>query len=453
MSRFLLTVAACVCFSALSAWAEVADAEAALAPLREQAERGDMRATRQLYLRYAVAGQVEQARNWAARYNDLLAARAEAGDAKLMLQLGSRYLTGEDYTPQSLEKAVTWFSRAAEAGEPAGAYVLGEVFAKQGNAVISKESYERAYELYTKRLEANAADADSLYWLGFMQQNGIGVQRDAAAGIARMEQAAELGSVWAATQLFKTYYNGIGVERDPARAYAFARRLADEKQDGAMAYLVASTLIFGRDGIPQDEALGERYLEQAVRANIPDAIYMKASRLEAAGRMDAALPLLRQAASMQQREAVVRLGALLLRGAEGVEADSSRGLALLELAGNRQGSPQAAWELARYYEEAGERDVADSWYVTASNRGVAQAMARRGMLHLLPGPHVSWSPTEAYRWWRAGKQAGDSTCVLYVNLFLYAFTPLLLLLVFGIPAYLGHRAGKRRTDLRLTIDD
>ena len=445
MSRLLLLMAAVCAWVAMPARADEA-LDARLAPLREQAEQGDMQAARQLYMRYAVAGQVEQARAWAARYNDLLAARAEGGDAKAMLQLGSRYLTGGDYTPQSLEKAVTWFTRAEEAGEPAAAYVLGEIFAKQGNVAGAKQYYEHAYELYSKHVEQNAADAEALYWLGFMQQNGIGVERDAPAGIARLEQAAQLGSAWADSQLFKTYYNGIGTPRDPARAFSYARRLADDKQDAAMAYLVASTLIFGRDGIEQDIPLGERYLEQAVKANIPDAIYMKASRLEAADRLGDALPLLRQAASMQQPEAVVRLGALLLHGAEGVvEADVPRGLALLELAGNRLDSPQAAWELARYYDEVGERALADPWYITASNRGVAQAMARRGLLHLLPTRNVTWSPTETYRWWRIGKQAGDPTCTRYVNIFLYIFTPLLLLLALGLPAYIGHRARRTRS--------
>lgn len=418
------------------------ESEARLAPLRRQAEQGDLHAAQQLYMRYAVAGNLEEARAWAARYNELLADRAEAGDAKAMLQLGSRYLNGGDYTPQSIEKAVTWFTRASEAGEPTAAYVLGVVFAKQGNVPISTQAYERAYSLYSQRLESAPDDAETLYWLGFMQQNGIGVARDVPAGIARLEQAAARGSAWAASQLFKTYTNGVGVPRDEAKAFAYARQLADEKQDGMMAYVVASALIFGR-GVAQDAPLGERYLDQAVQANIPDAIYMKATRLEAAGKQAEATPLLRQADSMLQPDAVVRYGLMLLHGAEGVAQDEPRGLARLEAAANRFQSPQAAWELARYYDANDEKDLADSWYVVASNRGVAQAMARRGLLHLLPGPYVSWSPTETYRWWRAGKEAGDPLCSLYINLFLYVFTPLLLLLVFGVPAWLGHRARKR----------
>lgn len=445
MSLRLPTLALC----ALLSWPLVAqqpaeaDLEARLEPLHRQAEAGDMHAVQQLYMRYAVAGQAEKARTWAARYNELLARRAESGDAKAMLQLGSRYFTGSDYTPRDLEKAVTWFTRASEAGEPSAAYILGDIFARQGNVPISAQAYKRAYDLYTR--QAQGADNETaLYWLGYMELNGIGTERRPAEGIAKLQQAAGQGSAWAASQLFKVYYNGIGTEKDEAKAYTYARMLADEKMDGTMAYVVASALIYGR-GVEQDVPLGERYLDQAVRANIPDAIYMKATRLEGEGRAKEALPLLRQAASMQQPEAALRYGKLLMHGVPGELAqDTPRGLAMLELAANRLNSPQAAWELACYYDSIGESDLADSWYVTASNRGIAEAMARRGLLHLRPGnPYVSWSPTDTYRWWRIGKQAGDPTCALYLNLFLYLFTPLLLLFAFGLPAWLGHRARKR----------
>ena len=412
-----------------------------LLPLKEQAEQGDLHATRQLYLRYAVAGEIEQARTWATHYNKLLAAKAESGDTKAMMQLGSRYMNGAEYTPLDLSKAVTWFSRAAEAGEAPAAYMLGEICTKQGNLLTAKQAYEQAYSIYSQRA-AKGSDPEALYWMGYMEQNGLGIERNAEAGIAKLMQAADAGSAWAATQLFKTYVKGIGVPQDEAKAVAFARRLADEKQDALMAYVTASSYFFGR-GVTKDETLGERYLDQAVRGNIPDALYMKAERLNAAGKRAEALPLYTQAAGMQQREALVKLGAMMLRGAEGVEQDAPRGLSMLELAGNRFSSPAAAWELYRYYSEAGEQGIADSWIVSASNGGVVESFARRGVLHLLPGSCVTWNPTDSYRWWLAGKKAGDATCTLYINLFYYAFIPLMLLLVFGMPLYLSRRMRRK----------
>ena len=417
-------------------------AEDRLAPLKEQAEQGDLHATQQLYMRYAIAGETEEARAWAARYNEQLAALAEGGNTKAMMQLGSRYLSGGDYTPINLEKAVTWFSRAAEAGEAPAAYMLGEIYTRQGNPLMGNKAYAQAYGIYTQKLAADPENLDALYWLGYMEQNGIGVERNTESGIAKLTQAADKGSAWAATQLFKTYVKGIGVPKDEAKAIDLARSIADEQQDALMAYVTASAYLHGK-GVAKDEALGEKYLDQAVRGNIPDAVFMKASRLDAAGKRAEALPLYNQAASMQQREALVKLGTLMLHGAEGVEKDEARGLSMLELAGNRLGSPLAAWELARYYSDAHEQDIADSWYVTASQGGLVESFARRGLLHLIPGSCVTWSPTQTYQWWLAGKKAGDPTCTLYLNLFYYAFIPLLLLLVFGVPIYLSRKMRRR----------
>lgn len=417
--------------------AQETTAEVELESLQQQAQAGDPHATQQLYLRYAISGDTEQARKWAARYNEQLEKLAQQGNSRAQLQLGSRYLAGADYTEQNLEKAVKLFSQASEAGEPSAAYILGEIFAKQGNVPESTRAYERAYELYTRR-----DTAEALYWQGFMELYGIGTKRQAESGIAKLTRAADMGSAWAASQLFKTYYNGIGTPRDVSLALRFARKLADEHKDGTMAYVVATAYLKG-DEVEQDEKLGEQYLDQAAASNNPDAIYVKANRLENSGKLAEALPLYRQAASMQQRDALVRMGKALLLGTDGVEKDESRGLAMVEMAASRYDSPSAAWELACYYDAIGERDLADSWYATAAHRGVAQAMARRGVLHIIPGSEVTWSPTEAYRWWRTGKAAGDSTCRLYLNLFHYGFIPLLLLLVFGTPAYIAHRARRK----------
>ncbi len=412
--------------------------EQRLLPLKKQAEKGDLHAAQQVYMRYGVAGHPEQARAWAARYNEILGERADKGDTNAMLQLGARYLRGGDYTPRDVPKATELFSRAGEAGDPTGLYMLGELFSEAGNAAQAQQSYARAYEIYAKRAEGDK-DVQALYWIGFMEQNGIGTAKNAEQGIAHLQQAAHLGSAWAQAQLFKTFYKGIGTPRDPAKAISYARRLADEHKDALMAYVVACAYLYGRD-VPQDTTIGEAYLDRAVAGNIPDAIYLKSDRLEQAGKKAEALPLLRQAASMKQKEAMERLGGRMLRGESGVTQDVERGLFMLENAS----TAQAAMHLALYYEEVGEQDIADSWYVTASDRGMPQAMARRGLLHLIPGGCVTWDPTRCYQWWRVGADRGDSTCKLYLRLFLYVFTPLLLLLVFGLPIYVGLRARRNR---------
>ncbi len=423
--------------------------EGALHELKEQAEGGDAAAMRQLYMRYAVKGYMEQAKAWADRSTAALEKLGAEGDVVAMLTLGTNYMTGKDLVTPDTAKAVTWLLRAADAGEPAAAYILGDIYAQQKDEEMSRAAYARAYDAYRK-LDAKAAEAGEpknanvLYWLGYMQQNGIGTAADGAAGIALLEQAAELGNPWAYQQLFKTFAQGIATDIDMARAIGYARKIADGGQDGLMAYATALAYLKG-DGVEKDEATGEKYLDMAAKLNIPDAIFLKGQRLQQAGQAEDALRAYAQAASMGQEHALIEAALMLLYG-QGVEKDEARGLAYLETADARLGSPRAPYELARYYESIGEQGLADDWYIAASDAGIIEAMGRRGWLHVLPFSKLDWSPTAAYQWWRTGKENGDPDCTLYQRLFIYAFCPLVLAIVFGLPLltvrYLSRKADK-----------
>ncbi len=417
--------------------------EGSLHDLKTQAEAGDTAAARQVYLRYAARGHMEQAQAWSVRYISLIEKQAEGGAPRAMLTLAMNYLTGKDFVQPDTAKAVSWLLRAADAGEPSAAYILADVYAQQGDADMSRQAYERAYAAYRKLAEEQPGNSNLLYWLGYMQQNGQGTKADAPSGIALLEKAAERGNPWAYSQLFKTYAQGIGTEKDEARAISYAQKLADNAQDGLMAYATASAYLNGQ-GVEKDEALGEKYLDMAVTANIPDAIFLKGYRLQQAGKPAEALPLYTQAASMGQEDATIELALMLLYG-KGVEKDEARGLSYLQTANHRLGSPRAPYELARYYESIGEQDVADDWYISASDAGIIEAMGRRGLLHLNPFSKLSWSPTDAFQWWRVGADEGDETCKLYKNLFLYAFCPFVLIIVFGLPLatvrYMSRKAG------------
>ena len=126
-----------------------------------------------------------------------------------------------------------------------------------------------------------------------------------------------------------------------------------------------------------------------------------------------------------------------------MQKDEARGLSMLQAACDRLNSARAPLEIARYYDSIGEAELANAWYVTASDRGVAEAMSRRGLLHLNPFSGLKWNPTLAYQWWSAGQTAGDAECTLYVRLFLYVFIPVLLILVFGVPSFIVHRLNKK----------
>ncbi len=420
--------------------------EGSLMELKAQAEAGDAAAARQVYLRYAVKGHHKQAQAWSARYMEHLEKQAEGGDTRAMLTLGMNYMTGKDFVKPDTAQAVTWLLRAADAGEPSAAYILGDIYAQQGDAGMSRQAYERAYATYRKLAEEQPDNSNVTYWLGYMQQNGLGTAADGAAGITLLEKAAAMGNPWAYSQLFKTYAQGIGTQKDEARAISYAQKLADSGQDGLMAYATALAYLNGQ-GVKKNEQLGEQYLDMAAAANIPDAIFLKGHRLQQAGKPAEALPFYTQAASMSQEDALIELALMLLYG-NGVEKDEARGLSYLQTANHRLGSPRAPYELARYYESIGERELADDWYISASDAGIIEAMARRGLLHLNPFSKVSWSPTSAYQWWRVGADKGDAACTLAIRLFLYVFCPLVLVIVFGLPIYTVRRLSRQNESER-----
>ncbi len=415
--------------------------ESSLDTLKKDAEAGDAYSARQLYMRYASKNDLETAKEWSQKYEAILKDKAKAGDSKAMLRLAASYLQGSDMFALDLEQAQLWFSAASAAGEPSAAYILAEIFKENEKTELAQQHYTRAYELYSEQSGKDAKNADALYWLGLMQLQAQGCELNIEEGIAKLESAAALNNKWATIQLFKLFADGQLAPRDEQRAINYAETLATTFNDSLMAYATACAYLNGK-GREQDEEKGNQFLEQACKGNIADAIMLKASRLEQAGNITEAIPFYQQAASMAQEQAMTRLGILLLKG-EGVEQDAEQGVAILTTASERFNSQLAPLELAYYYEQAGEQSLADYWYVEASNRGVAQAMARRGLLHLNTNSDLAWNPTLAYRWWKAGSDAGDQTCTNYINTFLYGFIPAVLIICFLGPVLLIRILNKR----------
>lgn len=413
-----------------------AELEQRLEPLKQAAEAGDPAQTRQVYLHYGFAGMQEQAEAWAAKFLDQLRERAEAGDLRAMNTLGRAYLLGDACIVADPAQALLWYTRAADAGDADSAYMLGNILEKQQQSAQAKQAYARAYGLYRREAERDNKP-EPRFRAAYMQLMGQGVPADPAAATAELERLAGEHYLPALYQLFR-HYTGAGNE--PA-AFACARRLADEGQDAQMAYVVADAYLKGK-GVAANPEEGGRWLARAVEAGIPAAQYHRAWELEQEGKDAEAYPLYSAAAAQGNADAAIRAGKMLLEG-RGTDRDDSAGLAYLQRACDAYRSPIAPYELGLYYDGVGERRLADSWYSVASDRGLVEAMPRRGLLHLDPFSEQAWSPTETYRWWKIAADAGDATARLYLRLYLWVFTPLLLLLVFGMPILLVHWLKRR----------
>lgn len=186
-----------------------------LGPFAEAAENVDVNADA-VYeegLRYLNSGDVK---DYAAGMA-LIVTAANAGSAKAMIEVGKFYTAGlgKIITPDfneadTVDIALSWYEKGAEAGEPLLA----------GSAI---------------------SDAAFTYFLG--SEDGS-VQEDDAVALAYFQKAAEYGDPSSINMMVAFYTYGFGVEQDPDKALELGSRLADQgntealysMEDNAYAY-------------------------------------------------------------------------------------------------------------------------------------------------------------------------------------------------------------------------
>ena len=437
--------------------------ETSLKELKIKSEGGDTNSTQKVYETYFQAGYAPQAEAW---FNRLIQQKeknlADTGDVQELKSLGVIYLQGAPFLAPNTEKAIDLLSRAAEQGDANSALKLGNYFATL-NAEESRRFYEKAYTIYKQTVDSIQSDSEltdqqkeALTLLGDMELTGTGTQKNPQAGIAHLEQA-NTGS--ALLRLFQIYEKGIEVPVDLPKALLYVQQLVDHSMTDipanisldSLSFLLANYYLNGKDGIEKNIALGEKYLDKAEHNNYAPAIYYKGLKLKEENKDAEAFNCFIRLASYRGREpnSMMHAALMLMYGAEGVEQDEARALGMLEELANRFGqdnewySGKAPYELALYYDRIGEPAEADVWYRVAAERNVIEAMARKGLNHITPGNEEEWSPTLMYKWWKLGSDAGDPTCSLYLNIFLWGVIPLILIIVFGLPILIVHLLNKR----------
>lgn len=423
------------------------DFESRLSEWKGKAERGDTEAMRQVYLRYAITGFQSEAFDWGKRYLSALTEQAQKGDERSIIKLAELYLTGNDITPRNKETAVYWFAKASDIGNPSGAYIAARLLEEDKEHPCSERVAEydkKAFSLYKGKLESGGKEtAEAAYWLGYMYLKGQGIQPDANEAVRLLKQADE-SNIAAATNLLAVIYaqGSDGISADPHLAFHYYKRLADKHRSPKGAYMTAVSYLRGQ-GVTADPNAAEEYMQKAVQGHFPQALlYMAAAHMRKQ-EYKGAYTLYLQAASLGQADALTQIGKMLING-QGIEKNEEKGAECLEQAANQFGDAVASFELARLREAQGKQDQADSWYFFASERGHPGAMARRGMLHILPSSGYVWNPVRTYLWWRLGRDRGDETCALYFNIFLWIGIPISLFILFGIPSIIVARIQRKR---------
>ena len=155
---------------------------------RRAAERGDVYAQSNLGLMYSLGQGVAPSQEEAIRWFRLAAERDMPG---AQVNLGWMYEFGQG-VERDTEQAAYWYLRAAELG-----YVNG--MNNYGVVAYSKQQYETA--IYWFRQAAERSDPRGMGLLGYMYENGNGIEQCDESAIFWYEQALMHGQAWVAERL------------------------------------------------------------------------------------------------------------------------------------------------------------------------------------------------------------------------------------------------------------
>lgn len=192
---------------------------------------------------------------------------ADGGHPLALYNLGVIYDSGLG-VGRDVEAARRYWTLAAESGLAEAQYNLALLLVELADDGVEVEGYDLARQWLQR--SADGGFVRSQYTLGKMYAEGIGVEPDAARGLALILRAGEAGLVQAQYNLGKMYRDGDGVAADEAEANRWWRLAADRGYAKAQDHL-AESYARGR-GVAQDEVAALAWSMVAARQGHPDSL-------------------------------------------------------------------------------------------------------------------------------------------------------------------------------------
>ncbi|KAG0224578.1 hypothetical protein BGW41_005044 [Actinomortierella wolfii] len=273
-----------------------------------------------------------------------LEARAQGGDIKAQVALALKYEYGTG-TQQNYSEAHKWYFRAAALGSQEARHKLLS-FNYDGR--ITLQSREAVVHWFETTAEQGDVDVQSA--LGWMYQNGQGVNKDYNKALYWYSKSAQHGNAEAQNSLGWMYQHGQGVKKSYQEAISWYTKAA--KQGHAAA----------------QNSLGGIYRNgMGVVPNLNEAIQWY-----------------HKSAEQGYAEAQYNLGGMYRLGI-GVETDYKKAVELYRASAD-QGLSDSQWSLGRMYEvgEGVPQDILQTmeWYRKAAEQGHDHAIMRLNKLGL-----------------------------------------------------------------------
>jgi TPR repeat protein len=267
----------------------------------------------------------------------------------------------------------------------------------------------KAYEVW--RILADQGHGESLFKMGIMTRDGLGVPADAGVGLDWMRKAADAGYGQAYLDLGAAYANGALVSKDAAEAVRLWRKGAALGEIHC-ASLAGEFLISGR-GVPRDVEQGIALLTRAAEAEVPDP---NAQAILGRSYLDGdpvaqdyikARYWLEKASAFEDSSALHNLALIYDRG-NGVDVDKRRAISLYERAAAK-GNPQSLNNLGYAYRHGEgvtkDLDQAVSYFEQAHALGLFDATINLGDM-TFKGWGTKRDPAKAIALYKAAAEAG-----------------------------------------------
>jgi len=145
------------------------------------------------------------------------------------VRIAEMYQAGNEL-PKDSVKALRWYRKAADAGDPRSAVTVADLLLSSGRTLTQHE-----YAEARRRCEdsANQKYAPGAYCAGLIHKRGLGVAKDPSESAQWFARAADLGHSRAAFELGEAYWKGDGVKPDPVSAYMWIWLAYKSKVPGA----------------------------------------------------------------------------------------------------------------------------------------------------------------------------------------------------------------------------
>lgn len=250
---------------AASAWTQPTPQD--IIRLTSAAEKGDAKALTDLGDAYEFGLSVKIDEQKAVKY---WSKAAEQNYAFAEFRLGEVY--GDDGSgngtgtiPPDPVKAMKWLERSASHGNPLAKCALGQVYELAFNGVTKDHAKAKRYFeecVGSLPVMARDGDADAELILALLYENGWGLPVDKAEAFKLRLRNAQRGFPGGEAYVALCYYHGIGVTRNLAESVKWMSVAADHGQ--SLAQLWLGSFYAKGEGVPQDLVKAYLWLDLAV---------------------------------------------------------------------------------------------------------------------------------------------------------------------------------------------